>query len=58
MVAAIAKEGRLRDRTLITLMLHTGLRAREVCRLKMSVLLLVIYLKQGRYKTIPVPRRT
>lgn len=34
LVAAVNASGNLRDRTLITLMLHTGLRAREVCLLK------------------------
>ena len=34
LVAAVTKDGSLRDRTLIVLMLHTGLRASEVCTLK------------------------
>jgi integrase/recombinase XerC len=33
LVAAVTKEGSARDRAIITLMLHTGLRAREVCTL-------------------------
>ena len=33
LVAAVTKAGTLRDRVLIVLLLHTGLRAREVCRL-------------------------
>ncbi len=34
LVAAVTKAGNLRDRVLIVLLLHTGLRAREVCRLR------------------------
>jgi integrase/recombinase XerC len=34
LVAAVTVGGNLRDRTIIVLMLHTGLRAREVCTLK------------------------
>jgi integrase/recombinase XerD len=34
LVAAVTKEGMLRDRVLIVLLLHTGLRAREVCQLR------------------------
>jgi site-specific recombinase XerC len=34
LVAAVNGDGDLRDRTIVTLMLHTGLRAQEVCRLK------------------------
>lgn len=34
LVAAVSAGGNLRDRTIIVLMLHTGLRAREVCTLK------------------------
>ena len=31
LLAAVAASGSLRDRTIVTVMLHTGLRAREVC---------------------------
>jgi integrase/recombinase XerC len=34
LVAAVTASGHLRDRTIIVVMLHTGLRAREVCTLK------------------------
>jgi integrase/recombinase XerC len=34
LVAAVTAGGSLRDRTIIVLMLHTGLRAREVCTLR------------------------
>ncbi len=34
LVAAVSNGGNLRDRTIILLMLHTGLRAGEVCRLR------------------------
>ena len=33
LVAAVNATGTLRDRTIITLLLHTGLRARELCTL-------------------------
>jgi len=33
-VAAVTKEGTLRDRVLIVLLLYTGLRAREICHLR------------------------
>jgi integrase/recombinase XerC len=33
-VAAVTKQGSLRDRVLIVLLLHTGLRAREMCQLR------------------------
>jgi len=34
LVAAVQQHGSLRDRTIIFLMLHTGLRTMEVCNLK------------------------
>ncbi len=34
LVAAVTKAGTLRDRVLIVLLLHTGLRARELCQLR------------------------
>jgi integrase/recombinase XerD len=34
LVAAVTNEGTLRDRVLIILLLHSGLRAREICRLR------------------------
>ena len=34
LVAAVTKAGSLRNRVLIVLLLHTGLRAREICRLR------------------------
>src|SRR6202051_4702515 len=34
LVATVANEGTLRDRVLIVLLLHTGLRAREICQLR------------------------
>ncbi|HZU65924.1 MAG TPA: tyrosine-type recombinase/integrase [Ktedonobacteraceae bacterium] len=34
LMAAVTKAGTLRDRVLIVLLLHTGLRAREICRLQ------------------------
>jgi len=40
LLAAVAGSGSLRDRTLITLMLHTGLRAGEVCALRREQIVL------------------
>lgn len=37
-IAAFDRSGTLRDTTLITLMLHTGLRSMEVCDLKRTVI--------------------
>src|SRR5258708_1426357 len=34
LLAAVTKAGTLRDRVLIVVLLHTGLRAREICRLQ------------------------
>jgi integrase/recombinase XerC len=34
LLAAVTKRGNLRDRVLIVLLLHTGLRAREICQLR------------------------
>ncbi len=34
LVATVTNEGTLRDRVLIVLLLHTGLRAREICQLR------------------------
>jgi integrase/recombinase XerD len=61
LVAAVMKAGSLRDRVLIVLLLHTGLRAREICRLqrdqvklgKRSGFLEVIG-KRNKYREVPL----
>jgi integrase/recombinase XerD len=61
LVAAVTEWGSLRDRTIIVLMLHTGLRAREVCTLtraqvklgKRSGTIQVIG-KRNKYREIPL----
>lgn len=61
LVAAVTAGGSLRDRTVITLMLHTGLRAQEVCRLKRDDVqkgkrsgVLRIYGKRNKYREVPL----
>ncbi len=61
LVAAVTKAGSLRDRVLIVLLLHTGLRAREICRLrrdqaklgKRSSFLEIIG-KRNKYREVPL----
>lgn len=61
LVAAVTETGSLRDRTIIILMLHTGLRAREVCTLTHSQVklgkrsgVLQILGKRNKYREIPL----
>jgi integrase/recombinase XerD len=61
LVAAVNNGGNLRDRTIITLMLHTGLRARETCQLKISAISfgkrgssLMVSGKGNKYREIPL----
>src|SRR6266571_323796 len=61
LVAAVTKAGRLRDRVLIVLLLHTGLRAREVCRLRCDQVklgkrsgFLEIVGKRNKYREVPL----
>ena len=61
LVAAVTKAGTLRDRVLIVLLLHTGLRAREVCRLRRDQVklgkrsgLLEIIGKRNKYREVPL----
>src|SRR5258707_13779475 len=61
LVAAVRSAGNLRDRVLIVLLLHTGLRARELCRLrrdqvrlgKRSGFLEIIW-KRNTYHEVPL----
>lgn len=61
LLAAVAAHGSARDQILITLMLHTGLRAREVCGLhRRDVTLgkrsgvLRVYGKRNKYREVPL----
>src|SRR5437764_7016919 len=61
LVAAVTEWGSLRDRTIIILMLHTGLRAREVCTLTRSQVklgkrsgTLQVFGKRNKYREIPL----
>jgi integrase/recombinase XerC len=61
LVSAVTTIGSLRDRTIILLMLHTGLRAREVCTLQRSQVTLgkrsgrlTVYGKRNKYREVPL----
>src|SRR5947209_3772120 len=61
LVAAVTKEGRLRDRALIILLLHTGLRAREICQLRRDQVKLSkrsgsleVIGKRNKYREVPL----
>jgi integrase/recombinase XerD len=61
LLAAVTKAGNLRDRVLIVLLLHTGLRAREICRLRRDQVklgkrsgLLEITGKRNTYREVPL----
>jgi integrase/recombinase XerC len=61
LVAAVSQHGSLRDRTLLVLALHTGLRAEELCRLKQEHVHLSrrsghlsIYGKRNKYREVPL----
>ena len=60
-VAAVTHYGSARDRTIIILMLHTGLRAAEVCQLQVEHIhlrkrsgYLQVYGKRNKYREIPL----
>ncbi|SRR6266567_7216968 len=61
LVATVTKAGNLRDRVLIVLLLHTGLRAREICRLRRDQVklgkrsgFLEIIGKRNKYREVPL----
>jgi integrase/recombinase XerC len=61
LLAAVTKAGTLRDRVLIVLLLHTGLRARELCRLRRDQVklskrsgFLEIIGKRNTYREVPL----
>ena len=65
LVAVVTKVGTLRDRVLIVLLLHTGLRARELCHLRCDQVklgkrsgLLEIIGKRNKYREVPLNATT
>lgn len=61
LLAAVTQEGTLRDRTLIVLLLHTGLRAREACQLRQDQVklskrsgTLEVIGKRNKYREVPL----
>ena len=61
LVAVVTKGGSLRDRVLVVLLLHTGLRAREICHLRRDQVklgkrsgLLEITGKRNKYREVPL----
>jgi integrase/recombinase XerD len=61
LVAAVTEKGDMRDRAIIVLMLHTGLRAREVCTLTRGQVrlgkrsgTLTVQGKRNKYREIPL----
>lgn len=60
-VAAVTNHGSARDRTMIILMFHTGLRAAEVCHLQVAHIhlrkrsgYLQVYGKRNKYREVPL----
>jgi integrase/recombinase XerD len=61
LVSAVERYGSLRDRTLIVVALHSGLRAEEICKLKPRHVKLgrrsghlKVYGKRGKYREVPL----
>lgn len=61
LVAAVERYGSLRDRTLIVIALHTGLRAEELCGLRPSHVKMAkrserleVWGKRGKYREVPL----
>jgi integrase/recombinase XerD len=61
LVAAVTNEGTLRDRVLIVLLLHTGVRAREICQLRRDQVklgkrsgTLEVIGKRNKYREVPL----
>jgi len=61
LVAAVTATGSLRDQTIIILLLHTGLRARELCTLRRDDVtigrrsgFLWVYGKRNKYREVPL----
>jgi len=65
LMAAVTKEGALRDRVLIVLLLHTGLRASEICHLRRDQVKLgkrggslEVIGKRNKYREVPLNTTT
>lgn len=63
LLAAVTTYGDRRDHTLITVLLHTGLRAHEICHLRRTQVVLgkrsgtlCIYGKRNKYREVPLNR--
>ena len=63
LIAAVTTYGDIRDQTIITLMVHTGLRAHEVCQLHRDQVVVgkrsgiaQIYGKRNKYREVPLNR--
>ncbi len=61
LIAAVSRHGTLRDRTLVVLLLHTGLRAHEICHLRVRQVhlgkrsgTLEMIGKRGKYREVPL----
>jgi integrase/recombinase XerD len=61
LVAAVTKEGSTRDQAILILLLHTGLRAREVCTLTRAHVrlgkrsgTLIVHGKRNKYREVPL----
>jgi integrase/recombinase XerC len=61
LVAAVTNDGTLRDRVLIVLLLHTGLRAREICQVRRDQVklgkrggTLEVVGKRNKYREVPL----
>jgi integrase/recombinase XerD len=61
LMTAVTKEGTLRDRVLIVLLLHTGLRASEICHLRLNQIKLSkrsgsleVIGKRNKYREVPL----
>ena len=61
LIAAVSQHGSLRDRTLLVVTLHTGLRAEELCGLKREYVHLgrrsghlTVYGKRNKYREVPL----
>lgn len=61
LIASVTMTGSLRDRTILLVLLHTGLRAREICELKRSDVhvnkrsgYISVYGKRRKYREVPL----
>jgi integrase/recombinase XerD len=61
LVAAVSRHGTLRDRILVLVLLHTGLRAHEICQLRLRQVhlgkrsgTLEVIGKRGKYREVPL----